>query len=134
MHCKTCLNDKPMEEFYASNKSRCKECVRAAVLANRLDKIDYYRRYDRARSSMPHRIQQNIRVTKRWRLANPQRWSAQIALNNAIRAGKIKPLPCFICGEKAEAHHPDYSRPLDVVWLCPAHHKQAHAMYRKEAA
>jgi hypothetical protein len=43
---------------------------------------------------------------------------------------------CFKCGiektpahdEKPEAHHPDYSAPLDVVWLCSAHHKQAHAL------
>lgn len=34
---------------------------------------------------------------------------------------------CKDCS-KPEAHHPDYANPLDVVWLCPAHHKQAHAL------
>jgi hypothetical protein len=42
-------------------------------------------------------------------------------------------LPCLLCGEKAEAHHTDYDMLLDVIWLCPAHHKQAHAMARKAA-
>jgi len=27
---------------------------------------------------------------------------------------------------KAEAHHDDYSRPLDVRWLCKRHHEEAH--------
>lgn len=58
---------------------------------------------------------------------------ARNKLNNAVSFGKVIPLPCFCCGEKAEAHHPDYSHPLDVIWLCPAHHKQAHAMARKAA-
>jgi transcription elongation factor Elf1 len=44
----------------------------------------------------------------------------------AIKNGTIQVLPCLVCGDKAEAHHPDYSRPLDVVWLCKPHHKETH--------
>jgi len=50
------------------------------------------------------------------------------------KAGSITPWPvCALpeCANKPEAHHPDYSAPLDVVWLCSAHHKQAHALCRK---
>jgi hypothetical protein len=57
--------------------------------------------------------------------------AAQYAVSNAVRSGKLIPLPCFICGIKAEAHHPDYDQPLSVVWLCPSHHKQAHALVKK---
>jgi hypothetical protein len=67
-------------------------------------------------------------AVKKWCKSNPVRRAAQIALGNAVRAGKVAPLPCFVCGDKAEAHHPDYSAPLDVVWLCSSHHKQTHAM------
>lgn len=40
--------------------------------------------------------------------------------------GKIDRLLCEVCGEDAEMHHPDYSKPLEVIWLCRAHHKELH--------
>ena len=33
------------------------------------------------------------------------------------------------CGKIGEAHHPDYSKPLDVIWLCSEHHAQVHKSY-----
>lgn len=69
-----------------------------------------------------------MRVQKDWREQHPHRRSAQSALGAALKAGRIMKQPCLICGSKAEAHHPDYSTPLDVVWLCSQHHKQAHAL------
>lgn len=39
----------------------------------------------------------------------------------------IEKRPCAVCGsENAQAHHHDYARPLDVEWLCPKHHAEAH--------
>lgn len=40
------------------------------------------------------------------------------------RRGVLVPKPCEECGEPdSEMHHPDYSKPLEVVWLCrPCHH------------
>lgn len=52
--------------------------------------------------------------------------SARSKTFTAIKNGTIKVLPCLICGDKAEAHHHDYSRPLDVMWLCRTHHMKAH--------
>jgi len=46
--------------------------------------------------------------------------------NHAIRDGKIKRKPCEVCANKAEAHHPDYSKPLKVKWLCLKHHREEH--------
>ena len=63
---------------------------------------------------------------KNYREKHTKRYYAHNVLNAAIRDGKIMKLGCFICGEKAQAHHPDYDRPLDVMWLCDSHHKQAH--------
>ena len=36
--------------------------------------------------------------------------------------------PCAVCGSKkfVHAHHDDYSRPLDVKWLCAMHHVKEH--------
>lgn len=44
------------------------------------------------------------------------------------REGKIMKLPCSQCGaQEAEKHHPDYSQPLLIVWLCSSCHRQLHA-------
>lgn len=146
MRCKACGTDHLEESaFYASNKSRRKECVKASVIANRLEKIEYYRSYDRLRASQPHRVKARLayaetdayreshnNATLKYIEAQPKRRAAQVAVGNALRDGRLQRLPCLVCGEKAEAHHSDYDRPLDVVWLCQAHHKQAHALVKND--
>ena len=62
-----------------------------------------------------------------WRRKNPEKLKAQTILNNAVKNGKLKRLPCLICGnEDGEGHHSNYSKPLFVKWLCPKHHKGLH--------
>lgn len=47
------------------------------------------------------------------------------------KVGKIPREPCQKCGaQKSEKHHPDYSRPLEVEWLCRRCHRAAHAQGR----
>ena len=44
-----------------------------------------------------------------------------------IRRGKVKRQPCERCGATpAYGHHDDYAKPLDVRWLCKAHHRIEH--------
>ena len=44
-----------------------------------------------------------------------------------IEKGELKRLPCAVCGkQKVIAHHEDYSRPTDILWLCEKHHKKYH--------
>jgi hypothetical protein len=63
-----------------------------------------------------------------WRKRHPKRYLAHLTVQNAMRLGVIERKPCEVCGDpKTDAHHPDYSRPLDVQWLCRRHHKQLHA-------
>jgi hypothetical protein len=141
MHCKKCNTDKPESEFYSSNKTRCKECIKASVNKHRAENLERVREYDRMRGSMPHRVaarkdyqktpafaESHEAAAKRWAAKYPERRKASHDVGNAIRHGKLKKQPCWVCGEKAEAHHPDYSRPLDVVWLCNPHHREVHAM------
>jgi hypothetical protein len=73
----------------------------------------------------------HARAVKAWKEKNALRRAAHVILGNAVRDGRVAPLPCLICGEKAEAHHPDYDSPLNVVWLCTSHHNETHAMARK---
>lgn len=132
-HCKVCKFVKELTDFYESNQSKCKDCVKRAVNDHRAANIESIRAYDRERGKLPHRIEKAANITRQWRADNPKAWKAHIDLNNAIRIGTITRQPCFICGGKAVAHHPNYDAPLDVVWLCQAHHKQAHALARKAA-
>jgi hypothetical protein len=54
-------------------------------------------------------------------------------VNRAVYYGELVRQPCEVCGatEGVEAHHEDYSKPLDVNWLCPTHHKEADAAKRQ---
>jgi hypothetical protein len=47
------------------------------------------------------------------------------AVHNAIKYGRLKPEPCRCGTQKTEAHHEDYTKPLDVRWLCKKHHVEA---------
>lgn len=135
--CFKCGETKALADFYRhpfmgdGHLGKCKECTKADTRANRAANADYYRAYDMARANLPHRIDKAKLIAARWREQHPERRAAQIAVGNALRAGRLQPMPCWICGGVAEAHHPDYSSQLDVIWLCPAHHKQAHAMARE---
>lgn len=60
--------------------------------------------------------------------------SAVRQVRRAIAHGELVRQPCEKCGRSpAHAHHEDYSRPLEVQWLCPLHHKWEH-MPRMKAA
>jgi len=123
--------------------NKCKECAKNDVTANRVQNIERIRAYDKLRASMPHRVaarsaymkttafaQSHKAAVERWAAKHPERLKASYMVGNAIRDGKLIRQPCLVCGGKSEAHHPDYSHPLDVVWLCPSHHKAAHAIAR----
>lgn len=54
---------------------------------------------------------------------------ARQAVARAIRLGKLKRGRCEKCGTRRDVHghHPNYSRPLHVRWLCRSHHEALHA-------
>jgi len=71
----------------------------------------------------------------RWRDRNPMKVWAQAALRSAVKRGLVERQPCKVCGSlDADAHHADYSKPADVVWLCRLHHKAEHRRMRCERA
>jgi DNA-binding PadR family transcriptional regulator len=144
--CMKCGETKGREEFYRHAKmadgllSKCKTCTKRDVRENRARKIEYYREFDRARANLPHRVEARAayaqtpegkealrRGSAAWRKRNPIKKAASTAVNNAVRDGRLTRQPCEICGkDKAHAHHDDYSKPLDVRWLCTKHHAEWH--------
>ena len=64
----------------------------------------------------------------RWRQSvPPEVHAAHDAVETAIANGSLVRQPCEVCGvERVDAHHDDYSKPLDVRWLCRGHHLEHH--------
>lgn len=55
---------------------------------------------------------------------------ARSYLHVYVKRGKVAKKPCRECGQPAQAHHADYSKPLDVIWLCRKHHLALHKEQR----
>lgn len=59
----------------------------------------------------------------------PERYAARLAVTMARKRGQIQPASaCQRCNAvtAVDAHHPDYSRPLHVEWLCSTCHGIEH--------
>lgn len=142
--CTTCLHAMPESGFYLTGKGApaaiCKECAKKRARANYRRNREHYREYERGRATLPHRVEarEQYKQTpqgisrlreggRRYIERNPVKRAAHILVGNAIRAGKLTRQPCEVCGcEKAQAHHDDYGKPLDVRWLCTTHHAEWH--------
>lgn len=133
--CFKCGKDKPIEDFYRHKRmadghlNKCKECTKRDSRETRAAKLEYYRQYDRDRANRPNRLQLSVFQTKQYRAEHPNRYVANSKVGNALRDGRlVRPDHCSKCGNKGKVfgHHPDYSKPLDVIWLCQPCHKQVH--------
>lgn len=68
----------------------------------------------------------------KFRAENPHlQLSAHKLVRTALRNGTLVKENCFVCGSSnhVEAHHEDYAKPLEVVWLCRFDHAQRHQGY-----
>lgn len=64
--------------------------------------------------------------TNKWRANNREKLAAHLAVAYALRKGKLVRQPCWCGNQESQAHHPDYSKKLEVIWLCQKHHKELH--------
>ena len=146
--CTYCNEVKPLSEFGKHKagkdglRSRCKPCEVKINVAHRktpqgMAALKQYRAQPHAKDSARESVRKWLKtdagkatketVERRF----PKRRAARRAVRAAVESGRLIPLPCLICGSKAEAHHPDYDAPLAVVWLCSLHHRQAHELARQ---
>ena len=64
------------------------------------------------------------RASKKSYQKHKDKWMTRLKTRFYIKAGILKKQPCEVCGEiKVQAHHPDYNRPLLIIWLCLKHHR-----------
>ena len=69
----------------------------------------------------------------RWNHQNREARQAHALVRVALRLGSLKRGKCWCGSLRVEAHHPDYTKPLDVEWVCRKHHRAIHAEQRRAA-
>ncbi len=73
---------------------------------------------------------------KKWYLDNKQKtWARNIVLRAVKKGDLVRPEVCERCGTDGtiDGHHFDYSKPLEVLWLCRSCHRREHAQEKKAA-
>jgi hypothetical protein len=151
--CFKCKVELPLDQFYKHPKmkdghvNKCIECNKADVRGSyRRRPVEERKAYERGRLHAEHRIHarlvhyknametnpQSIRDAKsKWYYANRRKKRAETAVARAIRQGRLVRLPCERCSSpRSQGHHEDYSKPLDVMWLCAKHHGERHRELR----
>ena len=142
--CTKCDEVKPLDEFHKDKRAKdgyrgdCKVCKNAQTRQWVIDHRERKAATDKQwKQSHPERVKA---TDKRWRLenleavavssaeyrvANPLKIKAHYAVKNAITAGKLtRPDNCSECNATGtiQAHHDDYTKPLEVMWLCQTCH------------
>lgn len=105
-------------------KEKKKIYNKAYRIINRKKLLDYakayYKNYDKTEKGREVRL----RANQKQRIVNCEKVLARRKLNHAIEYNRITKKPCRDCGNlKVEGHHPDYSKPLEVIWLCRRCHR-----------
>lgn len=110
-YCRVCCK-KQWEEYRLNNREKHRESSRS-----------WYHQGDNKIKRRPS----NLRHVKAYQSRWPEKKKAKEMLNDRVNRGKIKRDPCVECGNpKTEGHHEDYSKPLEVIWLCTKHHMERH--------
>ncbi len=122
--CSSCQREQATTEFGIRRRALdglqvwCRDCMR-----------EYQRVFARNhRDPKKHR-----EAAARYRMRNRHKVLAQSKVKAAMKSGRIAvPLWCQQCHcvTQLEAHHSDYSKPLDVLWLCTTCHGLAHRSNR----
>ncbi|MEA0049763.1 hypothetical protein [Escherichia coli] len=112
------------KEYVDKNKEQVKECKHKNYENNKdkiKERIKCYSQTDNGKEV-------HKRSNDKWIRKNIKKHNAHIEVYKAIRSGVLSPGPCEVCGrsERVHAHHCDYDKPLDVMWLCPICHRAWH--------
>lgn len=145
--CNKCGETKDLSEFFRNKGmpdgllKQCKKCVTERTklyrktpngIAARKNEKQYPEAKKRYKQTEKGKLAQSRYNKKRYQQYKKEKAFAHMAVRNALLSGKLIAQPCWICGEKAEAHHSSYSQDmtLAVTWLCRQHHNQVHIEYK----
>ena len=146
--CGGCKNTKPLDQFYRHARSPdgrgwwCKAChgkYERATKSIKREDPEFVLREREVHRQRNYKTWQDPQVRERARIrqsgrkrGNGLRRRAPILVWRAIKDGRLTPAHnCERCGHdfsefKRHGHHADYSKPLDVEWLCSRCHGQEH--------
>jgi ribosomal protein S27AE len=146
--CKKCGIQKDISEFYKHPQMKdgylniCISCKLLDASEYRKTNIEKIRAHDRNRQNHNERVTANrkrgnknhIEAVRNFRQKYPEKARAYMTVYNAIKQGIIvKKDNCEKCGSdyKVSAHHEDYEKPLEIIWLCDTCHKKVHKELRE---
>lgn len=130
-YCTSCSKDKCESEFGKRMASadglaaKCKECQKEYDKKRLRDpkRMEARRNYQKTDAG---KLAHN-KASKTWVEKNIVKRSAHIMVGNALKSGRLTKQHCEVCGcQETHGHHDDYSKPLDVRWLCDTHHNEWH--------
>lgn len=146
LRCTLCQKFKDTEEFYKDRSVKRQRSYRCKLCDAAMSRKQYVKTWVRDRTKLTARSANNRKIfnqtkrkwfaeyqaksTRKNRQKYPHRFKARWLYYHAFKAGKLKKLPCRFCGSsKVQAHHCDYRKPLDVMWLCNTHHGAWHRLF-----
>lgn len=135
--CTSCGHQRERAEFHRvraskdGRDSRCKPCKAPIELAYRRKHAEKKRRLSKEwRLNNPERVAAHQKIRER---KFPEKHRARRILKEAVKYGKVeKPTVCPRCGVdevpavEMHAHHHDYSKPLEIEWVCRSCHNKEH--------
>lgn len=128
--CSNCGAVKPHTDFQVRKLSKdgltasCKTCLRERdrIRNKSQSRIDAREAYAKGVGK-----DKADAAKKRYIERNPKKRKVHVTVGNALRDGILVKKPCEVCGDSyVEAHHCDYDKPLEVMFLCPKHHQAWH--------
>ena len=155
-YCTKCQQFHPISKFHKNKSAKdglgfyCAKCMRqntADWRERNLEQVKITSRINKRKSREKLGKEHEKETYQRWYKKNKEKKRQQVAkyrkknkkkiwaqnkVNKAVKSGRlIRPDICPICNEEREviAHHHDYNKPLDVVWMCRSCHGKEHSPY-----
>ena len=132
--CFKCGEVKSIDEFYRHPRmadghlGKCKECTKADTRANYRDDPIKHQEYEAKRAKTERRKEDIASRQRQKRQKHPEKYLARQTAARAVASGRIEIQPCEKCRARKDLqmHHDDYTKPLDVRWLCFNCHRILH--------